>query len=189
MESRNFVEQEDFSLYPVTDFSIFAGFSCLTQADNDRDLDDFVHHDAKQHYEDKIAVTYGLFQKGLDRPLGFATLQNDAISVWTDGSNVFLGALSIYPYTWFPAVKIGRLGIAVEYQRQGLGTLFLDMIICLMTHDNRTGCRFITVDARRDKKRRIDVQKFYLKNGFLPLPCREKTSQYVPMYFDLFRSL
>jgi len=59
------------------------------------------------------------------------------------------------------------------------------MLKKLMCDGNRTGCRFITVDAWRNKKNGVDATPFYEKNGFTLLPCRSKTSHYVPMYFDL----
>jgi len=82
-------------------------------------------------------------------------------------------------------VKIGRFGVHIDFQRNRLGSLFLYMINCLLTNNNRTGCRYLTVDARRDKANRVDVRPFYTKNGFRPLPCRAPTSRYTPMYFDL----
>ena len=65
------------------------------------------------------------------------------------------------------------------------GTLLLYLVKKLMCSENRTGCRFITVDARRDKKNKIDVTQFYIKNGFSLLTLRDKTSKTVPLFFDL----
>jgi hypothetical protein len=183
---RNSLKTGNFKINPVTDFSIFAGFTCLSPDDTDRDLDNFIRQDARRHYEDGIAVTYALTREDHPKePLGFATLQNDAIVI--DRENL-LPEVAEYPYASFPAVKIGRFGIQLEYQRNKtlhLGSLFLFMFKNLLLHENRTGCRFITVDARRDKKNKVDTTAFYEKNGFTLLPCRAKTSRYIPMYFDL----
>jgi hypothetical protein len=180
---RNSLRLSQYSISPVEDFTVFTGFTCLSPDDSDRDLDNFIHQDAQRHYDDKIAVTYILkFELFPDVTLGFATLQNDAIVI--DKENPLPG-VATYAYSAFPAVKIGRLGIHFELQGLELGTQFLDMIKILMCTANRTGCRYITVDARRDKKNNIDTTKFYSKNGFSTLPCRLKTSHYIPMYFDL----
>ena len=183
--TRNKVEVAPFSISPVEDFTVFSGFSCLSPKDTDRDLDDFILNDAESHCRDKIAVTYGLFMEEFPSPLGFATLQNDAIVIEQEGfpPNEVAG----YPYKSFPAVKIGRLGIAFQHQRKSLGTLFLVLLKELMCSENRTGCRFITVDARRDKRNKVDATAFYERNGFALLPYRAKTSRSVPMYFDLMR--
>jgi hypothetical protein len=79
---RNSLIYANYRLDPVEDFSIFAGFSCLQPDDTDHDLDKFLHEDAEQHYKDRIAVTYTLTHNDHPQtPLGFATLQNDAIVV------------------------------------------------------------------------------------------------------------
>ena len=55
-----------------------------------------------------------------------------------------------------------------------------------MVNDNKTGCRFITVDAY------VDVVPFYQKNGFLFMGAEERKryekgkGDTVAMYFDLF---
>lgn len=184
---RNNLEFGEFRISPVEDFSIFAGFSCLADTDSDRDLEDFIRHDAARHARDKIAVTYQLLtlvEKVPDNePLGFATLQNDAIVVESDSD--LPGVCHEYPYRSYPSVKIGRLGIRKDIQNNRLGSLFLHMLKTLLMTNNRTGCRFITVDARRDKKNKVDVRPFYAKSGFGILPCRPRTSTYIPMYFDL----
>lgn len=181
------MEHDGFRISPVEDFSIFTGFSCLRPEDTDRDLDEFILRDAEQHFLDKIAVTYQLHSlASLDlvrTPLGFATLQNDAIR--NPAPEDLPDVCARYGYKSFPAVKIGRFGIHIDFQGNRLGSLFLYMLKTLLTTENRTGCRFITVDARRDKKNKVDVTGFYRKNQFEVLPCEQRTSRYVPMYFDL----
>jgi hypothetical protein len=168
---------------PVEDFNIFTGFLCSPPEAEDRDLEDFLATDAYRHFVDRIAVTYVLSSiEAPQIPLGFATLANDAIVI--DRTNPLPEVIS-YPYASYPAVKVGRFGIALPLQKYGLGGLFLAMIKKLMCDGNRTGCRFITVDAWRNKKVGLDVTPFYKKHGFAILPCREKTSHYIPMYFDL----
>ena len=49
--------------------------------------------------------------------------------------------------------------------------------------DNKTGCRFIVVDAYNEER----VLKYYDKNGFLPLyKTEEIEKQYYTMFFYLF---
>ena len=72
--SRNRYSNGRYTMTPVTDFTIFAGFSCCGADDDDRDLDDFIRDDAERHLRDKMAVTYGVFfpEEALSRrPLAF----------------------------------------------------------------------------------------------------------------------
>lgn len=183
MDRNNLKINDYFMITPVNDFSVFSGFSCLHENDVDRDLDDFIHDDAERHHQDRIAVTYILVEKSsLGLPLAFATLQNDAIFV---SSSEELPCVETYRYKSYPAVKIGRFGVRKELQGMKFGSMFLVGLKSLMLNGNRTGCRFITVDAWRDKKTGKNVSPFYKRNGFNELLCREKTSGFIPMYFDL----
>lgn len=130
--NRNEYSNGKYNLRPVTDFSIFTGFTCCGPDDADRDLDDFIRDDAERHLQDKMAVTYGLFfpEKKLSHfPLAFFTLQNDALKIQSPG----------YPYKTPPAVKIGRFGVSFEFQSKGIGTDVLTMIKDFMCSDNRAG--------------------------------------------------
>jgi hypothetical protein vspiD_27615 len=163
---------DGFYMAPVTDFSIFTGASVFA---GDSDIDDFILNDAQWHYQRKMAVTYALTVKQDSRVIAFATLQNDAIKL-ASGRDGF-------PYKFYPAVKIGRLGVAQPYQQQGLGSLFINMIAKFMCHENRTGCRFITLDAYNCDK----TINFYQKNGFEMLRPTTTSGERrtIPMYRDL----
>ena len=169
---RNSFECDGFCITPVTDFSIFTGVSSFA---GDEDIDDFILHDAEHHYERKLAVIYSL--KTLDHPdiLAFASLQNDAIKL-KKGCDDF-------SYTSFPAVKIGRLGVKSAFQRNGIGSIFINIITKFMGYANRTGCRFITLDAYNCER----TINFYLKNGFsfLKENALKSGGHTIPMYRDL----
>lgn len=68
----------------------------------------------------------------------------------------------------YPAVLIGRLGVAAEYRGQGLniGSQILDFIKdWFRSDDNKTGCRFLVVDAYNNDR----TMHFYERNGFKTL--------------------
>jgi len=79
----------------------------------------------------------------------------------------------------YPAVKICRLAIDISAKGQSLGTFILDFIKSYFVIDNKTGCRFITVDAYND------AVPFYLKNRFLPLSSEGDTDTTKLLFFDL----
>ena len=73
----------------------------------------------------------------------------------------------------YPALLIGRLGVNGQFQRSGLhlGSQVIDYLISWFIHpDNKTGCRFMVVDAYN----RPETTEFYQKNGFRFLYSDEK---------------
>lgn len=79
----------------------------------------------------------------------------------------------------YPAVKIGRLGTQRMCSGQGLARDIIDYIKVLFTNGNRTGCRFLTVDAYRD------AVGFYEKCGFSYFTDLDVDEDTRLMYFDL----
>lgn len=65
-------------------------------------------------------------------------------------------------YKALPAVKIARLGVQQNVKSRGLGTKLLNMTKQLFLTDNRTGCRFLTVDSYITEQ----AIHFYEKNYF-----------------------
>lgn len=71
----------------------------------------------------------------------------------------------------YPAVLIGRLGVNKELQGNHLGEELIDFIKdWFASYENKTGCRFIVVDAYNEPH----ILRFYEKNGFHPLFSTEQ---------------
>ena len=80
----------------------------------------------------------------------------------------------------YPAVKICRLAVDENARKLHLGTKLLNFIKGYFAKDNKTGCRFITVDAY------IKAIPFYLKNSFLELTQNDKDATHTRLlYYDL----
>lgn len=79
----------------------------------------------------------------------------------------------------YPAAKIGRLGVSLNMRGNSVGSFLLDFIKRFFTADNKTGCRFITVDAY------AAAIPFYLRNGFVPLNEDDINEPTRLLYFDL----
>ena len=62
---------------------------------------------------------------------------------------------------------------------QSVGTFLLNFIKSYFVIDNKTGCRFLTVDAY------AEAVPFYLKNGFIPLNEEDADADTRLLYFDL----
>lgn len=151
----------------------------------DDDLNDFLFNDAKNYLKELLAVT-NIIETDTET-IAFFSLLNDKVtysdnlakSKWTRTVAKLLPH-NKRGYKSFPAMKIGRLAVNEKYKRYGLGTQLIDYLKMLFVDNNRTGCRFITVDAY------IKSAEFYKKNGFQILPTDGQNSEHtVLMYFDL----
>lgn len=151
----------------------------------DNDLNDFFLNDSKIGSEQLISVTYAVEK---DKELvAFFCVSNDSIRK-NDTTNsgkrkLFNNVPKNKRYHSMPAVKIGRLATQKEFQRNGIGTQVLDIIKVLFTDKNKTGCRFIIVDAVNNK----ETLNFYIRNGFefLNQPESSKNEHTRLMFFDL----
>ncbi|MBD5415006.1 MAG: GNAT family N-acetyltransferase [Bacteroides sp.] len=157
-----------------------ASFDC-----GDDDLNDFILNEALHYHQARLAVTYVIEVKNSNEVVGFFSLANDRVSI-SDFENKtefnrfrkkrFINEKRLKSY---PAAKICRLGVAGSVKGQSLGTFILDFIKSYFVIDNKTGCRFITVDAY------ADAVSFYLKNNFLPLSNEADTDRTRLLFFDL----
>lgn len=96
----------------------------------------------------------------------------------------------------YPAVLIGRLGVGVNYKAKHIGTELMNYIKSWFTDpENKTGCRYLVVDAYNE-----DIPlKYYQSNGFqFMFSTEEQEKKYRKieaigtlktrmMYFDLIK--
>jgi predicted GNAT family N-acyltransferase len=155
----------------------------------DADLNGFLLEDdpsvsnAKHHTNELLAVTYVIEDEEMERTIAYFSLLNDKIErEITD--NATWNRLSreipnIKRRKSQPAVKIGRLAVSCAYQGQGWGSKIIAFLKHWFTEGNKTGCRFITVDALAEKV------GFYKKYGFQVLVTPHEGDETVLMYYDL----
>lgn len=153
------------------------------------DLNDFLWNESLDYQKQLLAVTYLIEDKDTSKIVGFYSVLNDRISrKECKTSSQQRKVLKDIPhkkrgYSHFPAVKLGRLGVDSNHENSGLGSKILDFIKINFITNNKTGCRFITVDAYNDPC----VIAFYKKNGFVEFPVKEEEKQEdtLLLYFDL----
>jgi len=145
-------------------FSRLTSDSELKEFDcDDSDLNDFFSNESKNFLKQLLAVTY-VIESGA-QTIAFFCISNDKISVkeisnpnkWELFKSLFPDGKKLKSY---PAVKIGRLGVSKSHQRSGIGKLIIDYLIDSFINNNKTGCRYITVDAYSQSL------NFYEKTGF-----------------------
>ena len=143
----------------------------------DDDLNDFFAIDSVVSAKQLLSVTYTV---EIDNVLAdFFSLSNDAVKkelldrpIYNRLTRIIL---SRKRYATLPAVKIGRLATGVAYQSSGIGSEIIDYLKYWFTDGNKTGCRFIIVDAYNNDK----TIHFYLKNDFsFLLPSDDKKNPF-----------
>lgn len=140
---------------------------------DDSDLDEFFANDAIFYDIELLGKTYAWIDANdPTKILGLITLANDSVKA----QNITASAKNRLQRTVtnakrginFPAVLIGRLGVASAYQGKGMsiGSQIVDYVKdWFRSSDNKTGCRFIVVDAYNNER----TLRFYERNGFKTL--------------------
>ncbi len=171
------MEIEEFVFHPLNAESDIRPFHS-----KDEDLNAFLKDDAKNYLSELMAVTYILEDNSNENTVAYFSLLNDKVvfdpeqhSIWNRLSRKISNRKRRKAY---PSVKIGRLAISEKYSGNGLGRN-IRMVKYMFTHGNRTGCRFLTVDAYRE------AVGFYQKCGFDFISEKDRNDQTRLMYYDL----
>ena len=158
---------------------IVTAFDC-----EDEDLKDFILNEAHVYRDALLAVTYILEDKN-SSVLAYFSLANDKVSLSDFESKTDFNRFRKHRFVnekrlkSYPAVKLCRFGVSLMVKGMGMGSVLIDFIKAYFLKDNKTGCRFITVDAYSA------AVPFYEKNGFLLLTCEDVKSDTRLLYFDL----
>lgn len=138
-------------------------FSC-----GNEDLDDFFAHDATRYAHFLMGKTY-CFLLGSDpsKIVCALTISNDSIRIYDlpRSRRDHMKSLTHHekPLRRYPGVLIGRLGVSRDFAGQGIGSEALQFIKgWFFSSSNKTGCRFVIVDAVNEPQ----VIAFYEKNDF-----------------------
>lgn len=146
------------------------------------DLNDFLKEEAKEYQSELLSVTYLVYFDG--QLAAYFSLLNDLIRLEETEKKVRNRINRRIPYTkqrnHYAAVKLGRLAVDKRFACQGIGEMILKVIPTMFLPNNKTGCRFLTVDALSS------ATQFYLNKGsfrfFTELDENDDTRL---MYFDL----
>ena len=143
---------------------------CIPFKCDDKDLDEFFSRDAFLYETELLGKTYAWIDTSDTKNiLGLVTLANDSVKAKylssSDRNRLQRSISNAKRGICYPAVLIGRLGVASQFRGKGynIGSQILDFIKgWFRTKDNKTGCRFIVVDAYNNPR----TLHFYEKNGF-----------------------
>ena len=134
-----------------------------------KDLNDFFANDAVLYSKRLLGKTYLFCLKEHPEIIVAAfTVSNDSIRMTNklneEAKVHFLKQTELEEKRLrrFPAVLIGRLATNNKFAGKGIGTAVMAFIKRWFRFDNKTGCRFIIVDAYNSEA----TIHYYLKNGF-----------------------
>ncbi len=147
----------------------------------EKELVNFLQEDALENQKQQLSVTFLWFYG--ERLVSYISLLNDKINL--EGNlKEFFQEKGVH-YKSLPALKIGRLCVDDGYQKRGLGKLMILTTIKIAQEISKTrsGCRFVTLDAKRNQNPEKDPLPFYQKMGFQIL--RQKRIGPTSMYLDL----
>lgn len=169
---------ENFEIVRLTNETFIDRFDC-----GNEELNDFLINKAKDYANHLLSVTYLVENK--QDIIAYFSLLNDKMSLADSDRATWRKIKKIFPYSKhrldYPALKIGRLAVSLDYQCTRAGSIILNTIKQSLVSNNRTGCAFVTVDALKT------AVPFYQKNGFLPLD-KQQFQQDVDtslLYYDL----
>ncbi|MCQ2103924.1 MAG: GNAT family N-acetyltransferase [Fibrobacter sp.] len=153
----------------------------------DADLNDFITNQADSFAKALLSVSYACVDSTCGKTLAFCSLANDKVSISDFNDKTEYNRFRKHQgfpqgkrLKSYPAVKLCRLGVDVSARGFHIGSWMLDYIKSMFVVSNKTGCRFLTVDAY------LAAIPFYEKNGFVFLNETDKNNPYTRlMYFDL----
>lgn len=165
----------------------------------DNDLNEFFEKDCHLYSNELLGKSYCFKLDSDDKVIVCAfTLSNDSIRASYLPNSRRKKVTSEIPQAKqmknYPAVLIGRLGVSVHFRAKGVGDELMNFIKAwFIDAQNKTGCRYIVVDAYNKDK----ALNYYVKNGFQFIFSTEKQErEYTKdtregvlttrlMYFDL----
>lgn len=152
----------------------------------DTELNDFILKHADDYRKSLLSVSY-IFEEE-DTLLAYFTLSNDSLRHESFNNKSSFNRLNrninnAKRMREYPAMKVGRFAISIEYKNKGIGKSILNLIKKTLIEDYPSGCRFITVDAYNN------AIEFYQKNGFVMVNDFNPERRTQPMFFDLAQLL
>jgi GNAT superfamily N-acetyltransferase len=152
----------------------------------EEELMDFLIEDALNQQNRKISVTYLWFLRKTNELVAYITLSPDCVKVKKISSELSKSFRDKgINYKSLPSLKIGRLCVEDKFLRRGIGTLLIQFALSIAIKiSQQVGCRFLYLDAKRNKDSSKDVIHFYKKLKFEVY--KERDQKETPMYLDIF---
>lgn len=154
----------------------------------DVELNEFILQESPLYRKALLAVSYVVVSRDdIHNVVGYFSVANDKVALGDFASNNEFNRFRRkqgFPQSKriksYPALKICRLGVSKLHKGEGLGTFMLDFVKTYFVTENKSGCRFLTVDAY------ISAVPFYEKNDFKMLgPDKDENPYTRLLFYDL----
>lgn len=151
----------------------------------DEDLNSFIQEEAPLYRKALLAVTYVVEDNESGKVLAYFSLANDKVSLSDFESKTEFNRFRKHRFVnekrlkSYPAGKLCRLAVDNTAKNLHIGSNLIRFIKRYFITDNKTGCRFLTVDAY------AEAIPFYRKNGFIPLNEDDAGQTTRLLFFDL----
>jgi predicted GNAT family N-acyltransferase len=173
---------DSYTLFKVDIDTVFKPFDC-----EDDDLNDFLLNKSIEYAREHLATTFVIENNYIT--VAYYSIFNDSVNTQQidfaskNATLRFLKNLVSHPkrhLTNYPAIKIGRLAVTNDIQRNGLGKIIVNSIIDYAIGVNEEcACKIITVDAYTQSL------PFYEKLGFKYFSDNDIENDTRQMYLNL----
>lgn len=177
-----------FDLFRQCEFTrLTEEFANLPFVCGDNDLEDFFHNEAILYAKACLGKTYCFIDNSgeITKIVAFFTVSNDSVKttfIPKSSTNKIQRKIPGQKHLrTYPAVLIGRLGVNIEYQGKNyhVGQQVINYLKSwFIEEDNKTGCRFLVVDAYNRER----ILRFYERNKFKYLytdEAQERSEQHI----------
>lgn len=139
------------------------GFSCL----HDKDIENFFKEDFNDYNDQLLGKSYGFVKSDTLELVAAFTVSNSMLPVSSLPKNIKNRINRPIPNikrnSQYPAVLVGQLAVFDNFSGNHIGDEILSFIKGWFIDPlNKTGCRYVIVDAANNDK----VLDFYERNGF-----------------------
>lgn len=146
--------------------------------DNPEYYDNYIRFSALSDFKSGFTTTSILIDSDADRIAGFFSLRATGIGSQDGEGHYIINR---------PALEIAELAVDKEYEREGIGTFLIDLVIKYADYLRKNCCGIRTIVLCADPK----AVGFYEKNSFAKLSdtydpmIKPETINCIPMYLDL----
>lgn len=159
--------ENELVILPLNETDDLSSFNCKSE-----ELNDFLKTNAWADQNNLVNRTRLCFCS--DYLAGFYSLAADTIE-----AKSVIDGIESYQYRKYPAVKIARLAIDSRFERHGIGTFLMKIILAqVISICDNIGCRYLLVDSK------LESIGFYEKFEFKVAEKNKKTD-FVPMYLNM----
>ena len=180
------MDLSDFKFVQLNKDVVLDNFEC-----GEDDITNFLKEDALQYQMERMANTY-LFLDNKESIVAYFSISNDCLvdrgeeRGYTNSVFNRLHRKSSIPNAkrirQYPAIKVGRLGVAEKYHKTGIAYQLMDFIKGFSIVDHKPACKFLLLDAINKEQ-----QTKYYKNNNFEFLLDDKESKTRIMYFNLDR--